>query len=413
MSDPVRAQYEEFPYPPRDPRHEAKRLIVGSPSHLVEVNHFVFGGRLDLARPFRALVAGGGTGDAAIMIAQQLVDRGARASEVVYIDLSTASRAVAEARAAARRLDNIRFISASLLDLPRLDLGRFDYVDCCGVLHHLDDPLAGLMTLVQALRPGGGMGLMLYGTLGRAGVYPAQDALRRLVHADETPTERVALARRFLAQLPATNWIKRNPFIADHITEGDAGVHDLLLHARDRAYRVEEVAALVDGAGLRWVSFVPPARYDPFTYTSDATLRRRIEALAPIARAALAEEIVGNMKTHAFYVVAADNAVTPPSPDDPAAVPVLHEATPEALARGLRPGGVLKVSAEGFEMRFALPPLAPAIGGMIDGERSLAEIHRALASRDATLDWRRFCEQFGLLYRGLHGVGKLFLAYRA
>lgn len=413
MSDPVRSQYEEFPYPPRDPRHEAKRLIVGSPSHLAELNHFVFGGRLDLARPFRALVAGGGTGDAAIMIAQQLVDRGAHAGEVVYVDWSAASRAVAEARAAARRLDNIRFVSASLLDVPRLELGQFDYVDCCGVLHHLEEPLAGLETLGRALRPGGGMGLMLYGTLGRVGVYAAQDALRRLLRADETPRERVALARRFVAQLPPTNWIKRNPFIADHITEGDAGVHDLLLHARDRAYRVEEIAALVERAGLRLVSFVPPARYDPFTYASDATLRRRIEALAPLARAAWAEETVGNMKTHAFYVVAAGNAVTPPMPDDPTAIPVLHETTPDALARGLKPSGVLKVNADGFEMRFAMPPLAPVISAMIDGNRALSEIHRALASRDPKLDWRAFCEQFGLLYRGLHGVGKLFLAYRA
>ena len=118
------------------------------------------------------------------------------------------------------------------------------------------------------------------------------------------------------------------------------------------------------------------------------------------------------MKTHAFYVVAADNPVTPPSPDDPAAVPVLHEARAEALARGLKPSGVLKVNAEGFEMRFAMPPLAPVIGGMIDGERNLADIHRALVARDSTLDWNRFCEQFGLLFRGLHGAGKLFLAYR-
>ena len=36
MSDPVHAQYETLPYPPRDPRDEAKRLVIGSPSHLPE-----------------------------------------------------------------------------------------------------------------------------------------------------------------------------------------------------------------------------------------------------------------------------------------------------------------------------------------------------------------------------------------
>ena len=33
------AQYEAYPYPKRDPRDEAKRLVIGSPSHLREVDH--------------------------------------------------------------------------------------------------------------------------------------------------------------------------------------------------------------------------------------------------------------------------------------------------------------------------------------------------------------------------------------
>ncbi|MBT5522756.1 MAG: methyltransferase, partial [Rhodospirillaceae bacterium] len=59
----VRAQYEAYPYPARDPGDEAQRLITGSPSHLLEIEHFVFaGGRVGGAAGaggFRALVAGG------------------------------------------------------------------------------------------------------------------------------------------------------------------------------------------------------------------------------------------------------------------------------------------------------------------------------------------------------------------
>ena len=43
MSDELRAQYEAFPYPARDPADEKKRLVTGSPSHIVEVDHYVFG----------------------------------------------------------------------------------------------------------------------------------------------------------------------------------------------------------------------------------------------------------------------------------------------------------------------------------------------------------------------------------
>ena len=66
------AQYEAFPYPARDPREEAKRLIVGSPSHLREIDHWIFGSRRPATTPLRALVAGGGTGDGTIMLAQQM-----------------------------------------------------------------------------------------------------------------------------------------------------------------------------------------------------------------------------------------------------------------------------------------------------------------------------------------------------
>ena len=34
------AQYESYPYPARDPSDEARRLVVGSPSHLREIDHW-------------------------------------------------------------------------------------------------------------------------------------------------------------------------------------------------------------------------------------------------------------------------------------------------------------------------------------------------------------------------------------
>ena len=45
------AQYEAYPYPERDPKDEAKRLLVGSPSHLREVDWWVFGARRPRSRP--------------------------------------------------------------------------------------------------------------------------------------------------------------------------------------------------------------------------------------------------------------------------------------------------------------------------------------------------------------------------
>src|SRR5436305_10556852 len=92
------AQYEAYPYPKRDPRDEARRLIIGSPSHLREIDHWVFGARRPRTVPLRALFAGGGTGDGAIMLAQHLA-REARPGAVTHLDRSPTAQSIARARA--------------------------------------------------------------------------------------------------------------------------------------------------------------------------------------------------------------------------------------------------------------------------------------------------------------------------
>src|SRR5258708_32769256 len=121
MSDPVHEQYEALPYPPRNPQDEAKRLVTGSPSRLAELNHFVFGGRRDFTKPFRALVAGGGTGDAAIMLGPPLADPGAPAAEIADLDWPAASRPNPPAPAPRRQLTHIPARHAPAPAAPRLD----------------------------------------------------------------------------------------------------------------------------------------------------------------------------------------------------------------------------------------------------------------------------------------------------
>jgi SAM-dependent methyltransferase len=408
--DRVRDQYERYPYPPRDPADERRRLITGSPSHIDELNHHVFGGRCDFRLPFRALVAGGGTGDTAIMLAQQLADRGSPA-EVVYVDVSATARAIAEARAEVRKLTNLRFHALSLLDLPKSGLAPFDYIDCCGVLHHLDDPLAGLRALAQVLGDGGGMGIMLYGELGRTGVYPMQQMLGMLARND-SPEVRIELTRRLLRQLPQTNWLRRNPFVRDHLEQGDAGLYDLLLHARDRAYRVPDIAALVAAAGLRVVAWIEPALYDPASYVRDPQILARLADLPWLHRCAFAELLAGNLRKHVFYAVRTANPLRPPDPADPRAVPVLRDVDVEALAGKAGAGSSLTASIDGITLRKPLPCHAGGILRGTDGRRSLREIHRHLRTTGTALDWPAFRTEFGQLYDALHSLGKLYLTFR-
>ena len=408
MSDPaLAAQYEAYPYPARDPRDEKKRLITGSPSRLAEIDHYLFQGRLDLGRPFRALIAGGGTGDATVMLAQQFKDAGATQAEVVYLDLSRASRAIAEARIAARGLTNVRFETGSLLELRGLGLGPFDYIDCCGVLHHLKDPDAGLAALTAALQPEGGLGVMVYAPFGRSGVYELQDALRCLGEGMALP-ERVSLTKRLLTGLPETNRLKRNPFLRDH-RRSDAELVDLLLHPRDRAYSVPAFLALVEGAGLHLASFIEPLRYEPAGLTADAELRRRFATLDQATRAALAEQLAGNHSRHIAYLSRRGHSVA--RIEGPESVPVLIELEAEALANTVLKDLTVKGDFDGLPFRLPLPRLAPLILRQVDGRRSLGEIHAILSETESALAWDDFLVAFRALLTALGGINRLLLRH--
>jgi SAM-dependent methyltransferase len=392
------AQYDAYPYPQRDPRDEARRLVVGSPSHLREIDHWVFGAARPASDPMRVLIAGGGTGDATIMLAQQLADAG-RPAEITCLDRSAAALHVARARAGVRGLAGIVWRQGSLLDLPGSGLGPFDYIDCCGVLHHLPDPAAGLRALVAVLAPRGGLGLMVYAPHGRTGVYMLQDALRRLAPADEAPAVRLDIARRVMRHLPDSAWLRRNSNFADHISGGDAGLYDLLLNPRDTAFDVPALFDLLEAAGLRATCLLEPLRYDPATYLPDPKLRARAAALDPVARAALAEALCGNISTHVVYCVRAADPVAAPDPLHPATVPVARETPGDVLAGHILPDGTLRFLFDGLAVPVALPRLAPALLRAIDGRRSVAELAALMATRgvDAAAFTRAWDETFATM----------------
>ena len=88
----VRKQYEALPYPERDPADEKQRLVQTWLDDLPMINHYCFAGRQTFHQGFRVLVAGGGTGDATLYLAEQLKGLGA---QIVHLDMSTASIAIA------------------------------------------------------------------------------------------------------------------------------------------------------------------------------------------------------------------------------------------------------------------------------------------------------------------------------
>ena len=374
MTD-VTEQYDAYPYPDRDPADEAKRLIAGSPSHPLEIDHFVFGGARDWSRPFRALVAGGGTGDALIQLAQVLTAAKVDYS-IDYLDLSKTARSVAEARAKARNLTGITFHTASLMTAP--DRGPYDYIDCCGVLHHLPDPQAGFDALSAALHPDGGIGLMVYAPFGRSGVYPLQEAFGAVL--DGPPKERLRRAKAIFARIPDGHPFKRNPHLSDH-RQSDAGFFDLLLHSQDRAYRIGDVLDMLTAAGLTMTGSPQAFLYDPVPILGDAGLVKPLDARA---RMMLAEALRGTIRTHVVYAGRAGGgaALAKPAPD---AVPHPKGVSGQKLSRAAARAGVIPATHDGQKTEIPVPGLAARALAGIDGRRNLGEIAQAIGT-----DWISF-----------------------
>ncbi|MEM8851611.1 MAG: methyltransferase [Pseudomonadota bacterium] len=354
--------YDAYPYPARDPADEAKRLVVGSPSRPIEMDHVLWGGQRDWARPLKALIAGGGSGDGLVQLAQMLTDAG-RPYEITYLDLSPGARAVAEARVAVRGLKGITFQTGSLLDAP--DCGVFDYIDCCGVLHHLPDPAEGFAALARAVAPEGGLGFMVYAPYGRSGVYPLQDAFGALLDG-LSPEARVARAREILARVPDGHPFKRNTRVVDHET-GDAGFYDLLLHSQDQAFDVGDLLEMLKATGWELVSFCQPALYDPTGIIGAPCDLPGPEAMA------VAEKLRGTLKTHVGYAAPAGSGRRVAQGRNRALVPNLGPPAGK-LAQVVDAGKSIPVTSEGETIRLGLPRATAPLIAQVDGQRNLSEI---------------------------------------
>lgn len=424
----VKAQYEAMPYPARDPADEHKRLLRTWLDDLPMINHYCFGGNQTFTSNFRVLVAGGGTGDTTIFLAEQLRDTNA---EIVHLDFSHASIAIAQQRAAIRGLANIRWIEDSLLNLPTRDIGQFDYINCVGVLHHLPDPDAGFKALLSVLKPTGAMGLMVYATHGRAGVYQMQ-SLMRLVnngvsggskyaaeHAAEPATE-IDHTHQILDHLPPTNWFKRGESLYNDHRNGDAGIYDLLLHPQDRAYSVGQLYEwLVDGHQLH-IELTDVERgassYLPHLLmgTSPPPVLDVIRAMPLRQQQEIAELFHGRIQTHTFYVTR--SAGCKAAYGDPDTIPFLfHEPVtgPELADVFARSSGrpfVLDHAHTGVSITISPGKFGPAILRHIDGHNTFRKIFtlvrrdpefRTLAPRDEVLfaDFKHIYETLNALER--------------
>ncbi|MES2151027.1 MAG: class I SAM-dependent methyltransferase [Pseudomonadota bacterium] len=412
----VKAQYEHLPYPHVDPLDEHQRLMRTWLEDLPMMNHYCYAGKQDFSGQFRVLVAGGGTGDATIFLAEQLRATNAR---IVHLDLSEASIAIARERARIRGLHNIDWLRDSLLNLPGLGLAPFDYINCVGVLHHLADPDAGLHALESVLKPDGAIALMLYGAVGRTGIYHMQELLR-LANGGCSEAEKITHAKEVLAGLPQSNWYRQAGDLYG-VEMADAEIFDRLLHSQDRAYTVTELFEwLEDGHGFHLeLSDVQRGRFPylpQLTLGQDAhRLRARLPGLARRARYAMSELLIGDITRHNLYLTRTTQAMAPYGDAD--YIPFFyHEALDGKVLEALfapKAGAQTMLRHEflGMTAHFDAGNYSGRILGLVDGQRSFGQIFELLRAGAAAPDNAALFADFRQSYEVLNGIERLLLRH--
>jgi len=267
VSKSVASQYEEHPYP-------RWRFLPDGPQADDAID---------------ILIAGCGTGREPLLSA-----RGAPLSRVVGIDLSRTSLAYGLMRAREYGVTNIRFLQGDLRDVHLLGI-QFELIKCSGVLHHMADPLEGLLALKKVLKPGGTMRLAVYSTRNRASTYEAIK-LRKQHHIPST-NEAIRRFRQEIFALPNTHPAKGVVTSADFYSI--SGVRDLLFHVQERSYTIPELADLVARSGLKLLQFgvgeKPAARFKDmgFADPSNLALWEQVEDRYPGTFSGMYRIIVG------------------------------------------------------------------------------------------------------------------------
>lgn len=247
ISQAVRAQYEESPYPRwTQMARPSKRYTVDA--HMREFHP------LSRVRPLGNtqldyLIAGCGTGRQVAQV-MTVFD----AIRVTAVDLSLASLGYAKRKIDELGYGTVRFGQADILELGSLN-ETFDVIDTTGVLHHMRDPLAGWRVLASLLRPNGLMHVALYSTAARRHITAARDFVA--TNALPPTREGIRRGRAALLAMPEGAPARSVTKLWDFWTLSEC--RDLLFHVQEHTFDVPQIAAFLAENRFDFLGFEPPA----------------------------------------------------------------------------------------------------------------------------------------------------------
>lgn len=244
VSQLVRNQYEENPYP-----RWVNTALSDKPRKMRQVLESI---HLDLnfdAQQFSnksdILVAGCGTGQHALSTASRFLN-----SNVLAMDLSLRSLSYAIRKTKELGITNIEYMQGDILNLGQLER-EFDIIESVGVLHHMDQPLAGWKALVNKLRVGGVMKIGLYSEIARQHIVKARRQIREKKYTS-SPDD-IRQYREEVFAMGNDSEVLKVIGISDFYSLSEC--RDLLFHVQEHRFTLLQIEDALNNLGLKFLGF--------------------------------------------------------------------------------------------------------------------------------------------------------------
>ena len=246
VSQLVRNQYEENPYPRwinTGLNDKPKTISQVLKPHKLHLNSEAqqFSNNPDI------LVAGCGTGQHALATASRF-----RNCNVLAVDLSLSSLSYAKRKTQELGIKNIEYMQGDILKLNQLER-EFDIIESVGVLHHMDDPLAGWNVLVGKLRANGVMKIGLYSEIARQSI---ANARREIAKKEYTSSPHdIRRYREELTNKDLNTDSKTYRYIGSGNFYSLSECRDLLFHVQEHRFTLPQIEVALNDLGLKFLGF--------------------------------------------------------------------------------------------------------------------------------------------------------------
>ena len=239
----VREQYEENPYPrwvKLGVSIKAKPIVAVCD----ELKLQLYSENIKNVTAPAILIAGCGTGQHSIGTASVFSN-----CHVTAVDLSLASLAYAQRKSNELCFTNIDYLQADILHLHQMGK-EFDIIESAGVLHHMDEPMAGWRVLVNLLKPGGLMRIGLYSELARHNIVE----IRKEITALGVGTSEAAI-RKFRQSLAESDDENRQQLTQSRDFFSLSTLRDLIFHVQEHRFTLPQIKNCLDELGLKFCGF--------------------------------------------------------------------------------------------------------------------------------------------------------------